>query len=265
MGMNGLVGRRRREHQALPGPRGCSAWASKVLSSLQKRGRRCAATSTVTPAWRAYRSPQAAQRQGPTAPARALTFTHRAGTTHLTQGSRDSETQRLAQNHQPGSREAAQVTAWLTHGTSPGAHAGPHPLPHSRGTPGPGRWAWVSRLPHLCGAEPRHCSAQSSGGTGKGLDFRAGLVSDHPLEPEGTAGRCLRVLRRRQLAALAFPKPPSHPAPRAPRQCHVCGNKLLRVALGDALNPTPRLTHTHCSASPSFPPSSPPSPPHLSH
>ncbi|XP_059982349.1 uncharacterized protein LOC132507231 [Lagenorhynchus albirostris] len=107
--MNGLVGRRRREHQALPGPRGCGAWGGKVLCSLQKRGR--AATSTVTPAWRAYRNPQAAQRQGPTAPARALTFTHRVGTTHRTQGSRDSETQRLAQNHQPGSREAAQ-TSW---------------------------------------------------------------------------------------------------------------------------------------------------------
>lgn len=138
MGMNGLVGRRRREHQALPGPRGCSAWASKVLSSLQKRGRRCAATSTVTPAWRAYRSPQAAQRQGPTAPARALTFTHRAGTTHLTQGSRDSETQRLAQNHQPGSREAAQMDTVLT-GAGPGTGDGvwvdfsPHrpPRPHT--------------------------------------------------------------------------------------------------------------------------------------
>ena len=92
LGMNSLVGRRRCEHQALPGPRGCGAWAGKVLSSLQKRGRRHPDTGTVTPAWRAHRSPQAAQHQGPTAPARALTFTHRVGTSRLTQGSRDSET-----------------------------------------------------------------------------------------------------------------------------------------------------------------------------
>lgn len=212
MGMKGLVGRRRGEHQALPAQRGCDMGVGRSLSSLQKG--RDPATHTMTPAWCPPRVPTHTQDWGAYS---VLMYPHSYLEWKPLISFRKTEAQRhkaLLKKMQPGSRLGS--APWLTH--TPGRLQEPgrrwsasHASPTLCGTPGWDTEPCFPVCPWVWGSEPRHrvCSNE---GMGRGLDCQAGLLLERLLD-------C--VLRHHQITRLAFPKPcPS--APRAPTSV-LCG------------------------------------------
>lgn len=119
LGMKGLVGRRRGEHQHLPAQRGCDTGVGRSLSSLQKG--QDPATHTMTPAWCPPGVPMPAQDWGAYS---VLVYPHGYLEWKPLISFRKTEAQRhkaLLKTMQPGSREAwlctlADPHSWLTPG-----------------------------------------------------------------------------------------------------------------------------------------------------
>lgn len=169
LGMKGLVGRRRGEHQALPAQRGCGTGMGRSLSSLQKG--QDPATHALTPARCLPRAPTPTRDWGAYS---GLMYPHSYLEWKPLISFRKREAQRhkaLLKSMQPGSREAWLCTLADPHSwprpQGPGRRqSASHASPTRCGTPGQDAEPRFPVCPRVWGSEPRHGSVCSNEGLG---------------------------------------------------------------------------------------------------
>lgn len=169
LGMKGLVGRRRGEHQALPAQRGCGTRMGRSLSSLQKG--QDPATHALTPARCLPRAPTPTRDWGAYS---GLMYPHSYLEWKPLISFRKREAQRhkaLLKSMQPGSREAWLCTLADPHSwprpQGPGRRqSASHASPTRCGTPGQDAEPRFPVCPRVWGSEPRHGSVCSNEGLG---------------------------------------------------------------------------------------------------
>lgn len=222
LGMKGLVGRRRGEHQALPAQRGCGTRMGRSPSSLQKG--RDPATHALIPARCPPRAPTPTRDWGAYS---GLMYPHSYLEWKPLISFRKTEAQRhkaLLKSMQPGSREAWLCTLADPHSwprpQGPGRRqSASHASPTRRGTPGQDAEPHFPVCPRVWGSDTAVFAPM------RGLDCGWAASGVSPgLRAEAPDGR------------VGISKAPHPSAPRAPT-CVLCGPELPCVALCDPLKP----------------------------